>query len=98
MLVFSGHFITTGKSSCVNARGIPTTAYQVPHMPPILTWLGRYLPWQEGGGSRYQGVTPFPVLTWLGDTYLGQGGRYLGVPPPPILTWPGGGVPTLAGG
>ena len=34
-------FLTTRKSSCVNARGIPTAAYQVLH--PGWTWL-RYPP------------------------------------------------------
>ena len=40
----------TRKSYCVNARGIPPTAYQVLHTPPpFLTWPGEYLPWLGGG-------------------------------------------------
>ena len=42
----------TRKSSCVNARGIPTAAYQVLHM---LSYPGG-----GGGGDRYLGVPPPP--------------------------------------
>ena len=86
---------STRKSSCVNARGIPTAVYQVLHMLSYpggyLPWLGEgYLPWPRG---TYLGVPP--ILTWLGEGYL----PWLGVGnPPPILTWLEGTVPTLAGG
>ena len=81
--------ISTRKSSCLNARGIPTAAYQVFHMPSY--------PGGEGGG-RYPRV-PLPILTWPGGylpwpggavpSLAGGGGRYLGVPLP---------YPDLAGG
>ena len=63
----------TRKSSCVNARGIPTAAYQVLHVlscpggggvPPVLTWLGY----------------PSPHQTWLGYPRPIRSGW--GTPPP----------------
>ena len=75
--------IGTRKSSCVNARGIPTAAYQVVLSRGggvgTLDQGGRYLGW--GVGTLDRGVS-----TWDGGgRYLGQdvgtsdrGGRYLG--------------------
>ena len=63
----------TRKSSCVNARGIPTTAYEVLHM--LSYPAGRGVGTLDRGRGRYLG--------W-GDRYLGWGvvtldrGRYLG--------------------
>ena len=85
----------TRNSSCVNARGIPTAAYQVLRMlSPI-----------PGGTGVLLWGTPSPVLTWLGGTYLGWGGRYLsprldmaGVPPSPRLDLARGYLPWLGVG
>ena len=53
-------FMTTRKSSCVNARGIPTAAYQVLH---LLTKWGTPppLPRSDGVGGTQGGILP-----WLG--------------------------------
>ena len=73
------------ESSCVNARGIPTAAYEVFHMlsyPQGAGGVGTL----DGGGGRYLEVPPPPrwsqdvgvgTLDW-GGRYLGWGGRYLG--------------------
>ena len=79
----------TRKSSCVNAGGIPTVAYQVLHM---LSYLGRGVTYLGQGGTYLgQGVPTLArgVPTLAGGTYLGWG----------YLPWPGGtylgqGVPT----
>ena len=72
------YILLTRKSSCVNARGIPTAAYHVLH---LLSYPG-------GGEGVYpipgQGEVspswyPLPILTWLGRGYPIPG---LGVPPP----------------
>ena len=74
----------------MNARGIPTAAYQVLHMlsyPGGRGGGGRYLGWEGVGTLRY----PSPLLC-----RPGQGGRYLGLGVLPFLTWPEGrylGVP-----
>ena len=82
------------KSSCVNARGIPTAAYQVLHLltevgypPPRSDGMGRYL----RRGTPHQGIprrgTPHPGL---------KGGTQGGVPPsglPPPPAEPGSGTP-----
>ena len=65
--------LNTRKSSCMNARGIPTTAYQVLHM---LSYVGggEYLPFAGGGEVPWgiplpppsgpgQGTSPLPVWT-----------------------------------
>ena len=57
----------TRKSSCVNARGIPTAAYQVLHMLSYPGVGGRQVPWLGGGSTL-----GYP-LSWPG-----WGGRYLG--------------------
>ena len=84
----------TRKFSCVNARGIPTAAYQVLH---VLSCLGD--PPAGGypipaGGYPLAGVPP--ILTWLGGTPSLQGVPLAGITPllhlagiPPIWTWPG---------
>ena len=61
----------TRRSSCVNARGIPTTAYQVLHVlscPCTPAW-GTPHPDLAGGIPQVPlaGVHP-PVLTWPGGT------------------------------
>ena len=66
------------KSSCANARGIPTTAYQVLHLLPEVGYpppAGGTLP-QPGGLPPSRGYSP--SWTWMG------------YPPPPI---PGRGTP-----
>ena len=61
--------LKTRKSSCVNARGIPTAAYQVLHLLP---YPGGYLHWRgvptfhrEGGGTYLQGPHG-GYLHWIG--------------------------------
>ena len=91
----------------MNARGIPTTAYQVLHplSYPVggrgLPILARgYLPWPGGGYLPWLGGVP----TWLGGGYLPGWGSvptlargYLpfvrGYLPWPGGTYPGGGLP-----
>ena len=70
------------KSSRVNARGIPTVAYQVLHM---LSYPGGgYLPWRGGGvGTSGYPLSLPSVLTWLGGGGGGVGS--LGYPPCPDL-------------
>ena len=87
----------TRKSSCMNARGILTTAYQVLHLLPKVgyppagvhpgqVWWGGYLRW----GTPLRGVPPsqfWQVGTQGGVTPLGQvwwGGTPLG------QVWQGG--------
>ena len=70
----------------MNARGVPTVAYQVLHLLPI---GGGYLPW-TGGTYLGQGV---PTLE--GGTYLGQEVPTLGRG---IPTWTGGCLPWMGGG
>ena len=84
----------TRKSSCVNARGIPTAAYQVLH---VLSCPGGipHVPSACLGYTPPVWGTP-PVLTWLGGG-VPRYPRLAGVPPtwlgyPPIMTWPGEGV------
>ena len=72
----------------MNARGIPTAAYQVLHLLPYLGGGG--VPTLARGTYLGQGVPTLAwgYLSWPGVTCLGRrGGTYLG--------W---GVPTLAGG
>ena len=78
----------TRKSSCVNARGIPTAAYQVLH--PLS---------YPGGGERVPILARGKgYLPWLECTYPGRGEGYLPWPGGGIPTLAGGGIPTLAGG
>ena len=81
------------KSSCVNARGIPTAGYQVLHLLPE---VGTPQPGLTGGGTRWGPPgrsTPQPGL--MGRLVLEVG------PPPPWqgyllgqVQW-GGGVPEV---
>ena len=80
----------TRKSSCVNARGIPTATYQVLH---LLTEVGYpplgYPPvqvWQGGTWGTPHWGTPPPVQVWWG--------RVPRVPPPPS-GYPPVGVPPI---
>ena len=90
---------STRKSSCVNARGIPTAAYQVLHLLPEMG----YPPWQEyppdqvwvPPPSPLAGVPPLPARS------AGGGGTRGGAPPcpPPARsdgrgTWAGPGFGT----
>ena len=60
-------------SSCVNARGIPTAAYQVLH---LLTEVGYGLM-----GGTQGGVPPGPGLTFNGEGIPEVGTPPIGVPP-----------------
>ena len=79
------------KSSCVNARGIPTAAYQILHLLPEVGYPPARPHW--GGGTPTLGTphwgTPRPGPT-------GEGTRG-GVPPPPRLAGPGLGTPPPTG-
>ena len=80
---------TTRKSSCVNARGIPTVAYQVLH---LLSYPGR------GGGFPGWWVPPTSQVR-MGGTHPWLG-PVTGVPPgkdmgPVEALWDGDGIPLL---
>ena len=80
------YLTTTRKSSCVNARGILTAAYQVLHLLSCRggTPAGGYpIP---AGGLPHLG---YPRLTWPGGTPSLLGIPHLGYPIP-HQTWPGG--------
>ena len=66
----------TRKSSCVNARGIPTRAYQVLHLFPKVG----YPPWPglPGGGGTWGGA-PLPVWGTPGQVWWG------GTPQPGLM-------------
>ena len=79
MLVLSSMNTDTRKSSCVNARGIPTTAYQLLH---LLSCTGRGYPcWGRPSlAGGYPGVPPHldlagvtPHQTWPGYPLAGPG-------------------------
>ena len=82
----------TKKSSCVNARGLPTAAYQVLH---LLSCTGGWGTSCRGGGYPYQGVPhPWPggpgvppIWIWLGYPHprLDRGTSW-GVPHP-LMGW-----------
>ena len=82
--------IITRKSSCVNARGISTSAYQVLHLLPevgyppagVPSWPGMMRGYLRWGTTPLAGV-PQPGLT---------GGTQSGVPPAGV-TLPGRGTP-----
>ena len=87
---FITQHITTRQSSCVNARGIPTAAYQVLHLLSCTRWgthLSGYPPPRPGptGGTR-GGVPPVRVPPQARSDRRG-------VPevgyPPPGQTWLG---------
>ena len=64
----SPRIIKTRQSSCMNARGIPSTAYQALHMLSYLRGGGTYL--SQGGGTYLGWGAPAlgypPIWTWLG--------------------------------
>ena len=89
------HLISTRKSSCVNARGIPTAAYQVLH---LLSYPGGGThPWWGGGGYPIPGQGG--THRWLGN--IKSLVRGYPIPGIPILAWVGiphpwpGGTPSL---
>ena len=94
----------TRKSSCVNARGIPTAVYTKYSICCPIPVGGR-VPTLAGGGGGGRYPSPCPDLTGGSFTCLGGGGdTYLGLPPSPhpdlsrvegYLPWWGEGVPTL---
>ena len=77
------NIITTRKSSCVNARGIPTMAYQVLHLLPQVgyTLAGVPLARSDGGGYLRWG-TPQQANPPARSDGSTQGG-------PPAWTWLG---------
>ena len=86
----------TRKSSCVNASGIPTAAYQVLH---LLSCTGGYpLPYPplRGGTPSLWGLPHlgYPHQTWPGGTPSLPGGYPTSCTP--HQTWPGG-TPSLLG-
>ena len=90
-------FQLTRKSSCVNARSIPTAAYQVLHLLSCTRWgtppLGYPPPARSDGGRGYLRWVPPGLGTpparsdWGG--YL-RWGTPIGVPPWPCLMGVGG--------
>ena len=85
----------TRKSSCVNARGIPTAAYQVLHLLSCMMWgtprpglMGGYPRWGNPHQSTFpcQATPPPPGQVWLvgggtPPTRSNRGGTWGGVPP-----------------
>ena len=81
--------LITRKSSCVNARGIPTAAYQVLH---LLTKVGYPPP----SGYPHPGLMGVPGVPPCWGTPLSRSdGGYLGYPPVRVPPHPGltGGYP-----
>ena len=96
---FITQHITTRQCSCVNARGIPTAAYQVLHLLSCTRWgthLSGYPPpparsnrgYPRWGTSR-QGTPPGPGLTGGGYPRWGTPPVRPGWGTPPVWTWPG---------
>ena len=76
----------TRKSSCVNARGIPTAAYQVLHLLPEVGPPGRGTPPARSDGGRVPKVR-----------YPQQGTPWQGTPSPPARSdrgYPRSGTPS----
>ena len=79
--------LNTRKSSCVNARGIPTAAYQVLY---LLSYRGEVPHPRLGGGTPIMGYPPsWPGTSRWGTPQKGHGtsgsimGWRWGTPPPP---------------